>query len=521
MMKRKKMHSLVVVASALTLIGLPSLSFADGSAYWMYTVRKGDTLWSFSERHLISPAYAMKLKSLNQIKDPYSIRPNSVLKVPLQWGKTVEGSASVAEMTGRVSVTYRSGENVAASVGMKLPTGSRVSTERGAQATLKFIDGSFLILNSETTIALDKQVYFPTTGASTNTIGLEKGSVNGSIQHPPLMNNRYEIRTKTAVTAIKGTELDVSVDGGGATRTSVFSGKVDVSSGPQIVAVEEGFGSVVGQPENVQKEKLLPPPKLKNDNAKFEDNLPVVSWKSLSDAEKYKVELYSTTGQSDLLMVRMINGNDVLLPVKENGDYLVQVYGVAKSGLLGLPEKGHFSLSSHPLPPIEMAPSKVDTRLAKTVTFKLGKEKDIKSYRVQIAKDKKFSKNVDTIDVDVNKPKLVVPESGQWYWRVASVMKNGDVGSYGPINQLKVGALLTKGQERAALRVRPIDIKGISYQLDLVRKQDKSKKVFFSKKQETPEWFVYHLPSDEYIAQVTYFVNDKLVYQTPLQEIEW
>ncbi len=523
MKKRRtnKMNKLTSVLGILLFAALPSLSSGADSAYWIYTLQKGDNLWSFAERHLVSPAYALKLKTLNKITDPYNIQANTKLKVPLQWGKKVETSATIAALTGKVSVSLKERAASSATIGLSLPSGSRITTGKNAQATLKFADGSHLVLNSDTSIVLGNQVYYPTTGASANTIDLERGSLNGNIEHPPLMNNRYEIRTKTAITAIKGTELDVSVDGGGATRTSVFSGKVDVSSGEQIVALEQGFGSVVGgENKEVQTEKLLAAPKLKNLQARFEDNLPVVSWNTLDKAKAYKVELYSTKGKSDLLQVKNTNTPDIVLPTEENGSYLVRVYGIPESGLLGLPTEGKFTLSAYPLSPIALSPSTVDSNFSKTVSLRVGRAKEFKGYKLQLTQDKQFKENVQTLDIDPEEPKFVVPESGMWYWRIANVTTRGVVGSYSPINQVRVGALSTKNQTRPTLRIRPINLKGLTYKLELAKRKNASK-IVYTKEQDQPEWSMADVPGGKYTAQITYLLNGQAVYQTFKQDIDW
>ena len=248
-MIQKKNSKLYLLIGLMAFLPVQNTVWASDDVYWEYTVQKGDNLWSFSERHLISPAYAMKLKSFNKILNAYNIKPDMKIKVPLEWGKKVEGQAAVFAVTGKVDVELKNKQQVAATVGLALPSGTRISTGKDAQATLKFADGSRLILNSGTTIVLGSQIYYPTTGASANTINLERGSVNGNIERPPLMKNRYEVKTKTAITAVRGTELDVGVDDVDDTRASVFSGHVDVIAGDKVVELKQGFGSRVGSKE--------------------------------------------------------------------------------------------------------------------------------------------------------------------------------------------------------------------------------------------------------------------------------
>ena len=127
-MIQKKNRNLCLLIGLLSLVTVQKAVGASDSAYWEYTVQKGDNLWSFSERHLISPAYAMKLKTFNKIQDAYNIRPNMKIKVPLEWGKKVEGQAAVFAVTGKVNVELKNKQSIAATIGQKLSSGARVST---------------------------------------------------------------------------------------------------------------------------------------------------------------------------------------------------------------------------------------------------------------------------------------------------------------------------------------------------------------------------------------------------------
>lgn len=197
------------------------------------------------------------------------------IKVPLEWGKKVEGQAAIFAVTGKVDVELKNKQQVAAKIGLALPSGTRISG-KDAQATLKFADGSRLILNSGTTIGKGSQIYYPTTGASANTINLERGSVRSrDIERPPLMKNRYEVKNKNSNYCCSRLELDVGVDDVDDTRASVF-GHVDVIAGDKVVELKQGFGSRVGKESKHQTEPLLPPSVFEKGTQVFSDSLPVV-----------------------------------------------------------------------------------------------------------------------------------------------------------------------------------------------------------------------------------------------------
>ena len=521
-MIQQKNSKLCLLMGLMALATVQKVVWASDSAYWEYTVQKGDNLWSFSERHLISPAYAMKLKSFNKISDAYHIRPNMKIKVPLEWGKKVDGQASVFAVTGKVNVELKNKQLIAATIGQNLPSGTRVSTSKGAQATLKFADGSRLILNSDTSVVLGRQVYFPTTGASDNSIDLEKGSVNGNIERPPLMNNRYEIKTKTAITAVRGTELDVGVDSIDETRASVFSGNVDVIVGNEVIGLNQGFGSKVGKTAKHQTEKLLPPSVFNNRERVFPDNLPVISWTAQPDAKKYRVELYPAAEHSNLLWVQETTASNMLIPAPRKGKYAARVYAIPESGLLGLPARTTFEYNAYLLPPIVVSPAVVDVSLSKTVKLKVGRSAEFKAYKLQLAQDKQFQENAQIIEIAPQENMTFqVPTTGVWYWRIAAVDKNGQTGSYSAVNTLRVGAILVKDQVQDTLRISPVALDNVQYKLALIKSDDKSRQVHYSNIQTKPEWYLRRFSRGKYIAQISYLIDGDTIYNTSEQEIDW
>ena len=54
---------------------------------WIYVIRSGDNLWSFTQKHLVSMKYFEGVQRLNSIQNPYFIPPGTQLRVPLAWTK--------------------------------------------------------------------------------------------------------------------------------------------------------------------------------------------------------------------------------------------------------------------------------------------------------------------------------------------------------------------------------------------------------------------------------------------------
>lgn len=191
----------------------------------------------------------------------------------------------------------------------------------------------------------------------------------------------------------------------------------------------------------------------------------------------------------------------MLIPAPRNGKYAVRVYTVPESGLLGLPARTTFEYKAHPLPPVVLAPAAVDVYLEETIPLKIGRSTEYKAYKLQLAQDEQFQKNVQIIDIEPQeKMSFIVPETGVWYWRVAAVSKSGQIGSFSATNTLRVGGILVKDQAQKSLRVSPVTLNGVLYKLDLYKSGDKTRKVLFSTTQSEPEWSLRKLSKGKYCS---------------------
>ena len=68
---------------------------------WRYSVRPGDNLIQFSERHLINPDDWHVLQTLNKIKNPQRMQLGQVLRVPLNLLKQLPAPAEIVLASGQ------------------------------------------------------------------------------------------------------------------------------------------------------------------------------------------------------------------------------------------------------------------------------------------------------------------------------------------------------------------------------------------------------------------------------------
>lgn len=115
----------------------------------------------------------------------------------------------------------------ALAVGDRLDAGAEVKTGAGGRVRLRFTDGSTVVVsdNTQLKIARFEQAAGKPRDAS---LLLETGLIGQKVA--PSAGGAWEVRTPTAVTAVRGTEFIVEVGTDLATAVNVQSGKVAVEA---------------------------------------------------------------------------------------------------------------------------------------------------------------------------------------------------------------------------------------------------------------------------------------------------
>lgn len=504
------------------LVSISSISLAQSSAYWLYTLQENENLWSFANKHLVSPAYALRLQNLNKISNPYQIRPNTRIKVPFEWVKHVRGHAKVSALSGDAFLIVEKGSKKPLTVGQTVQAGSSLETGKNSQATLRFMDGSLLTMSSETNLKLGSQIYYPVTGASKNKIKLEKGRISSKIEHPPLMRNQYEVTTPSSVTAVRGTELLIGIGQNKKTLTSVYSGKVSIIVVNKNQVIEAGFGGIASNGKKIIKEALPLPPSLEQLPTHYKYNTPILSWSEVPNAASYNVEAYQIDKKITLVQEDEVKNTTTLLQSLPNGKYKITIASVTPSGLTGKKNQATFDVTGNPMPPLIIYPLSNDYSRTKKVKLNLGNLSSHAGYIVELAKDQDFTQDVQQQIVQ-NKGKMFyfeLPDNNVWYWRLTALDQMKQQGMFTEPRKIevKVSTLKTPFSSCTAIDSFKIPFDDVQYQLSIF---DSDQKIVFEKTQNTPSWNELNLPIGKYKAQVSYIINGKIVHQIPKQAINW
>ncbi|MBL3600169.1 MAG: FecR domain-containing protein [gamma proteobacterium endosymbiont of Lamellibrachia anaximandri] len=426
-----------ITAIALLILILSSAQAED----WIYRMRGGDSLSKVSAQYLKKEISSVRLQYYNQIENPTRIPLGTEIKVPLEWLKLTPSPAEVLSLEGEVNIV-RAGESdpVSLSDVDQLQIGDVVTTGRQSSLTLRFADGSRLMLGPETRISMDTLSAFGEVGMVDTRVRVQYGRVESEVEPLQGAGARFQITTPAAVTMVRGTGFRVGVESGsGLTRNEVVKGRVAVAGGGKSLDVDAGFGTMIepGKPP-LKPRPLLAPPDITM--LEEEMDLPVESlrWLALEGAEAYRVQLFRGEEGAGVVVEQLLATPEFTLPELTPGSYRIRVRGIDELGLEGLSAEHRFLLNKPPprpppLPPPPPPPVKVEVPVIEAPQFngpwmwiRWNAVDNAWSYRFLVAADPALQQRLlERIGANTERA-LPVPWPGTYYIRVDALMESED-----------------------------------------------------------------------------------------------
>jgi ferric-dicitrate binding protein FerR (iron transport regulator) len=163
------------------------------------------------------------------------------------------GSALVAEVKGKVSVTPPQGAAAPAQRGMALPAETNIETGKGS-VLLLLADGSQVLVRSKTHLVLKSPA-----SSEGHFLQMFLGEILATIKKRFGETPPFRLGTPSAVITVRGTRFSVQVDKKGRTMVQVYEGVVEVeglAEKPRTVLVELGYQAEVDpgkQPQTPQE----------------------------------------------------------------------------------------------------------------------------------------------------------------------------------------------------------------------------------------------------------------------------
>lgn len=415
-------------AFALSAAAAPA---ADPGPTWAYRVQPGDTLIGVAQRHLVRPADWPALQRLNQVRAPRRMAIGRELQIPLAWMPQVATVAEVVFVHGQVALKGEGGggqpPDRALAMGDRLKASDVIRTAADSSATLRFADGSRLLVAAGSEIRIEQLLSVGRPALPAVRLNLQRGSTEAQVAPAP-PGRRFEVNTPALNLGVRGTDFRTRVDAEGAqTRLEVLSGRVQTQAGDARVTVEAGMGSVAqsgqapGSPQALTAAPVLQalPGRL--------DRLPVqFSWQATAGAQAYRAQVLQGPQKDQL----MLDGRFAQPLAKwadlPDGSYTLRVRGVDAQGLEGRDAEQPFTLKARPEPPLVSLPAQGAKVYGDTTQFAWARVAAATRYHLQV------SAHADFGDTAYDNAQLLAPLAdlplppGAYFWRVASIATTAD-----------------------------------------------------------------------------------------------
>ena len=308
-----------------------SVAYASDDAPVRYTVRNGDNLITLGERYLLNPQSYKIVQQQNRISNPHTIPVGKVLAIPRSLLKYRPASAKLISVRGQVLASSET-----AAVGQVLREGTDIRTGPSSFATMLLDDGSRISLPSNSNVRISRLRSYVLGGSLDYDLDIAKGGVRSSVVKHKTGDDRYQVRTPKAVSAVRGTDFQSRYDpDSGSDFAEVVEGALAVEAGSSApLALPAGNGLAVKASGGVVTEALLAPPSL-NEPGKTQaekivrfaaDNVSGIRYTIAADAGfiEQVADTIATDGKAEFAGLA-------------NGNYFVRARAISANGIQGIP----------------------------------------------------------------------------------------------------------------------------------------------------------------------------------------
>lgn len=493
-------RALLVVLLALLL--LPVAKADD----WFYRVQRGDTLFDIGAAYLRLPHDWPALQRLNRVDDPYRLQPGTALRIPVNWLAQGSARATVIHVRGRVFVR-RAGEEreQPLQAGDQLEAGSVLRSEADSNASLRFVDGSRLLLSSDSELELKEMKHYGRSGMAATRLRVQHGEVESRVRPLRQPASRFRIETDSIQLGVRGTHFRLaaaaaSAGGTEVVRGEVESGRVSLQRGRQQAELSAGEGllsAAVG--ELGARRALLPAPVLDALAAELHALPLAFQWPAGEGASRWRAQVFArgknegkdrgkdhgVAGEDEeiLLFDRLLAQPKLTELDLPDGRWRLRVRAIAADGLEGRDASHDFVLAARPAPPLPLAPLADSTVHGGQLRLRWALPLDGVRFRLQLAGRGEHS-SPDAQDADPLLHELLLEGSehtirlpaGAYRWRLASLRADGHQGPFGPWQDFSLAAVPAAPQisesrdEQGSIELRWLQgVAGLDHRLQLAR----------------------------------------------------
>ena len=315
-----------------------------------YVFKPNDTLIGLANRYFKKPDDYKIVQRINAIANPRKIPVGTNVVVPIRLLKIRQAKARIAAYRGQIAITDNNGRALSVRTGQSLAEASRISTGSQSSLSLSLDDGSIITLPSNSAMRITRLRTILMTGSVDYEFALDKGGVRSKVKPFRNAQDRYNVRTPVAVSAVRGTDfrnryeadsgraLAELIEGGLELDTGIKAGNIAAPS----TRLESAFGAIIGQ-SGTTTEALLPAPLLTGRfsmQTRATANFSVVN---VPDATGYRLQIARDSNFIDILDDRTSPSPEMSVVGLPPGHYFGKITAFAPSGLEGMPSNFAFT----------------------------------------------------------------------------------------------------------------------------------------------------------------------------------
>lgn len=369
------LHRPITALLALLLCAAGGLA-TSATDDFLYTVQPGDSAWTVTARYLRDPRHWKELRLVNQLRGD-RLRPGQVLRIPMPWLRLTTPEARLAALQGEVLLNSGTGWT-AARADTVLRPGTWLRTAAAGTATLLLQDGTRVLVRPASELRLvpvdatqlDAWMKAPSASAGRTAahparpvdvtvpvcIELLRGGLENAVQ-PQAGQSRFEVRTPSAVTTVRGTEFRISANGD-TSRAEVVHGAVAFGNALGQVDLGTATGSRTERgAQPVAAVPLLPAPDLQSvTEPSSPEQLQALTLPALTGAVAYRVQWLADETPARLLLENVQDAPRPGDPGLPDGRYRLRVRGIDALGLEGLSAERRLAIAT-PVPPPRPPPA--------------------------------------------------------------------------------------------------------------------------------------------------------------------
>jgi hypothetical protein len=315
-------------------IGLCAPVLADD--YLRYQVVRGDTLIEFGQKYLERPLDYRIVQRTNRITDPQTMPVGKILSIPRSLLKYDRAVARLATVRGDVLISPSA--TTQAKTGQTLVEGQAIQTGPGSSASLLLADGSRISLPSNSRLKIIRLRRYALESALDYDFEVQRGEARSRVVPHKSKNDRYQVRTPKAISAVRGTDFQ--------TRYDETSGRdfAEVDDGALIVALPVGKETAVAagnglavQPDGSSvAEAMLPAPELEG-AGRLQKDSSVSFALPTAQAGAYRLAIAADSGFHDRVADLVAQGPLAEFGALADGNYFLRARAVSANGIEGLP----------------------------------------------------------------------------------------------------------------------------------------------------------------------------------------